>query len=141
MRRLARLGGYGTIMTAGTLTAYRLTVGSGPVSETDATRGTVVALTAFVFFQLFNLQNARFPDHSALRSHAFTNWPLWAASCSVLVLQIGAMSWDRIQLLFTGRDDAVQLSLGNWVVAIAAATPILIVEELRKLLGARNRRA
>ena len=66
MRRLVRLGGYGTIMTAGTLSAYRLTVGSGPVSETDATRGTVVALTAFVFFQLFNLQNARFPDHSAL---------------------------------------------------------------------------
>ena len=140
MRRLVRLGGYGTIMTAGTLSAYRLTVGSGPVSETDATRGTVVALTAFVFFQLFNLQNARFPDHSALRRHAITNWRLWAASGSVLVLQVGAMTVDRIQPLFTGRDAAVQLSPRDWAVAIAAATPILIVEELRKFLDARNRR-
>ena len=141
MRRLARLAGYGAIMTAGTLSAYRLTVGSGPVSEADTTRGTIVALTAFVFFQLFNLQNARFPDHSALRRHAFTNWRLWAATATVLGLQIGAVSWDRIQVLFTGRDAAVQLGLGDWVVAIAAATPILIVEELRKRLGARNRRA
>ncbi len=141
MRRLARLCGYGAIMTAGTLSAYRLTVGSGPVSEADTTRGTIVALTAFVFFQLFNLQNARFPDHSALRRHAFANWRLWVASATVLGLQIGAVSWDRIQVLFTGRNAAVQLGLGDWVVAIAAATPILIVEELRKRLGARNRRA
>ena len=141
MRRLARLGGYGTIMTAGTLAAYRLTVGPGPVSEADATRGTTVALTAFVFFQLFNLQNARFPDHSALRRHVLTNWRLWAASTSVLGLQIGAVSWDRIQQLFTGRDAAVQLSPADWAVAIAAATPILIIEELRKFLTARHRRA
>ena len=140
MRRLARLGGYGTIMTAGTLSAYRLTVGSGPVSETDATRGTVVALTTFVFFQLVNLQNARFPDHSALRRHALTNWRLWAASGAVLVLQVGAMTVDRAQPLFTGRDAAVQLSPRDWAVAIVAATPILIVEELRKVLDARNRR-
>ena len=140
MRRLARLGGYGTIMTVGTLAAYRLTAGSGPVSEADATRGTIVALTAFVFFQLFNLQNARFPDHSALRRHAFTNWHLWAASATVLGLQVGAMSWDRSQTLFTGQDAAVQLSLGDWAVAIAAATPILIIEELRKLVTARHRR-
>ncbi len=141
MRRLARLGSYGTIMTVGTLAAYRLTAGSGPVSEADATRGTIVALTAFVFFQLFNLQNARFPDHSALRRHAFTNWHLWAASATVLGLQLGAMSWDRVQMLFTGRDAAVQLRLGDWAVAIAAATPILIVDEIRKLLNARDRRA
>lgn len=140
MRRLARLGGYGTIMTVGTLAAYRLTAGSGPVSEADATRGTIVALTAFVFFQLFNLQNARFPDHSALRRHAFTNWHLWVASATVLGLQVGAMSWDRSQTLFTGQDAAVQLSLGDWAVAIAAATPILIIEELRKLVTARHRR-
>lgn len=141
MRRLARLGAYGVIMTAGTLTAYRVTVGSGAVSDTDAARGTIVALSAFVFFQLFNLQNTRFPDHSALGRHAFTNWRLWAASGSVLVLQVGAMTVDRIQQLFTGRDAAVRLSLWDWAIAIAAATPILIVEELRKLTAGRTSRA
>ena len=140
-RRLARLGGYGAIMTAGTLAAYRVTVGSGPVSEADATRGTLVALTAFVFFQLFNLQNARFPDHSALRRHALTNWRLWAASGSVLVAQVVAMSWNRIQPLLTGRDTSVWLSPKDWAVAVAAATPILMIEEIRKVLNSRRRRA
>ena len=50
------------------------------------------------------------------------------------------MTIDRIQPLFTGRDAAVQLSPRDWAVAIIAATPILIVEELRKFLDARNRR-
>jgi Ca2+-transporting ATPase len=140
-RRLTRLGAYGATMAIGTLAAYRITAGPGPVSETDTTRGIVVALTTFVFFQLFNLQNARFPDHSTLRPHVFTNWRLWAASGAVLVLQIGAMSSDRIQPVLTGADAAVQLRPRDWAVAIAFATSILIVDELRKLATANHHRA
>ncbi|MHB1474802.1 MAG: cation-translocating P-type ATPase [Dermatophilaceae bacterium] len=138
MRRLAQLSRYGVIMTASTLLAYRLGAGAGPISDTDATRGIVVAFSTFVFLQLFNLQNARFPDHSALRRHALTNWQLWTASGTVLVLHVAAMSWDSAQMLFTGRDAAVHLSLGDWALALAAATPILILEELRKVRAARN---
>jgi Ca2+-transporting ATPase len=141
MRRLARLARYGVIMTACTLLAYRLGAGAGPVSDTDATRGTAIALSTFVFLQLFNLQNARFPDHSALHRHALTNWQLWTASGSVLVIHVAVMSWDSAQRLFTGRGLAIHLTLGDWALALAAATPILIVEELRKVRTARRRTA
>lgn len=135
MRRLARLGAYGLIMTAGTLLAYRLSAGAGPVSDADATRATVVALTTFVFMQLFNLHNARFPDHSGFRRHAISNWRLWSASLVVIVLQAGAMSSDRAQRFFTGRDVAIQLRLRDWALAAAIASSIFLVDEIRKALG------
>ncbi len=138
-RRLAQLVGYGSIMTIGTLAAYRITVGSGPVSGPDATRGTIVALSTFVFFQLLNLQNARFPDHSVFHRHAFTNWRLWVASGTVFVLQVGAMSWGRTQRLFTGRDTAVALDVGHWALAIGMSASILLVEEVRKVVTGKSR--
>jgi len=140
-RRLGQLARFGVIMTVCTLVAYRLGAGAGPVSDIDAARGTVIALSAFVFLQLFNLQNARFPDHSALRRYALTNWQLWTALGGVLVLHVAAMSWDTAQVLFTGRDAAVQLTWGDWTLAIAAALPILLFEELRKARAARKRHA
>ena len=140
LRRLRRLVGYGTLMAAGTLAAYRITAGTGEVSDADATRGAAVALTAFVFFQLFNLQNARFPDHSVLRRHLFTNWRLWAAATSVILLQAVAMTWDPMQRLFTGRDTAVDLTGQDWAIAAAAALPILVVDEARKAIRAARSR-
>ncbi len=139
-RRLAQLVGYGSIMTAGTLVAYRITVGSGAISDADATRGTIVAFTTFVFFQLLNLQNARFPDNSVFHRHALTNWRLWAASGTVFVLQVGAMSWGRTQRLFTGRNASVDLAVGHWVLAVAIAASILGVDELRKFVTRRRHR-
>ena len=118
-----------------------LGAGAGPISDTDATRGTVIALSTFVFLQLLNLQNARFPDHSALRRYALTNWRLWTALGVVLVVHVAAMSWDSAQVLFTGRATAVHLSLGDWALALAAATPILLFDELRKARAAPRRSA
>ncbi len=141
LARLARLSFYGTVMTAGTLLAYRITAGAGPVTDTNATRGAVVALTTFVFFQLFNIHNARFPDHSALGRHALTNWRLWTASASVLVLQIAAMSWGRSQRIFTARDTSVRLTPANWALAISLAMTILAIEETRKALKRRAQSA
>jgi len=129
-----RLGGYGAIMMIGTLVAYRLTVGGGAVSDTDAARGAVVALTTFVFFQLFNLQNARLPDHTAISRHTLRNWRLWAASVSVLVLQVVAMTWDWSQQVFTGRDEAAELGPADWALAAGLAASILVIEEARKLI-------
>ena len=65
-----------------------------------------MALTTFVFFQLFNLQR---------------NWRLWAASVSVLVLQVLAMTWDWAQRVFTGRDEAVELDPADWAQAAGAS--------------------
>ena len=94
-----------------------------------------------MFFQLLNLQNARFPANSVLGRHALTNWRLWVASGTVFVLQIGAMSWGRTQRLFTGRDTAVRLDVGHWALAITLATSILLVDEVRKRVTSRSRPA
>jgi Ca2+-transporting ATPase len=89
-----------------------------------------LAFTTFVLFQFFNIFNARNEHGSAFNRQFFSNGKLWLALLAVLVLQVIVVHWAPAQDVF----DTVDLSLGDWLIALAVASSILLLEEARKLL-------
>ncbi|MBK9001181.1 MAG: cation-translocating P-type ATPase [Myxococcales bacterium] len=122
-RRFAVLFFYGVVMAAGTLAAFRHGLESG------TRHGLTLAFTTFVLFQIFNAFNARTEGRTALTRFAFANPRLWLALGAVLVLQVVAVTWAPARLVF----GTEALSLGDWLLALAIASAILVAEELRKL--------
>jgi Ca2+-transporting ATPase len=132
-RRFLRLLSYGAVMAVGTLAVYRYAAGTDP-SAADAARAATMALTTFVFFQVFNVHNARFPDDSALGRHLFRNGKLWLALGVVVGLQVLATQVAALQRLVTDHDVHATLSTTDWLVVVAIASSILWFEELRKFM-------
>ncbi|MEZ5183021.1 MAG: HAD-IC family P-type ATPase [Acidimicrobiales bacterium] len=129
--RLATIALSGVVMAAGTLgvLAYGQATGS-----TD--HALAMAFTTFVMFQVVNVFNARSEHGTALRRESLRNGKLWAALGVVVVLQVLAVHVDPVQDVFGTAD----LALGDWAIVLAVASSVLVVEELRKLLGrARGR--
>ena len=128
VQRLWRIGLYGVTMAVGTLGLYAWAIGvSG-----EATAMTL-AFTTFVLFQFFNIFNARAEHGSAFNQQFFANGKLWLSLAGVVLLQIVAVHWGPAQAIF----DTVDLSLPEWLLAIAVASSVLVLEELRKLLLSR----
>ena len=90
-----------------------------------------LAFTTFVLFQFFNAFNARAEERSAFGANFFSNWRLWAALATVLVLQVLAVQWSVAQEIF----ETTGLTAGQWLIAVAVASSMPIVEELRKLIA------
>jgi Ca2+-transporting ATPase len=128
-RRLAGLVFFGTIMAVGTLGV----IVTSPDYETGVTlAGTTamtMAFTTFVFFQFFNLLNARNEFGTALGRHSLRNWKLWATIGVALVLQVAAVQVPFLQDLF----GTTELTLAQWATCVAVASSILWIEEIRKL--------
>jgi Ca2+-transporting ATPase len=125
LRRLWRIGLYGVTMAVGTLAVY-----AWATATSGADHAMTLAFTTFVLFQFFNIFNARNEHDSAFNRQFFSNGKLWLALLAVLVLQVTVVHWAPAQRVF----DTVDLSLGNWLIAIAVASSILLLEEARKLL-------
>jgi Ca2+-transporting ATPase len=125
LSRLGNLFSYGLTMAIGTLSLlfYELQTGTSQ-------HATTMAFTSFVLFQLFNVFNARSEKHSTFNHYFFTNRMLWLAIISVIVLQILVINWTPAQNIFK----TTPLSQLDWLIAVAVASTILILEELRKLL-------
>jgi Ca2+-transporting ATPase len=132
-RRFLRLLSYGAVMAAGTLAVYRYAAGTDP-SPADAARAATMALTTFVFFQVFNVHNARFPDESVLGRHVFRNGKLWLALGLVVALQVFATQAPALQRLVTDHDVHATLSATDWLTVVAVASSVLWIEELRKFM-------
>ena len=124
-QRLWRIGLYGATMAVGTLAAYAWALQSG-----NEAKAMTLAFTTFVFFQFFNIFNARAEHGSAFNAQFFSNGKLWLALFAVIVLQIVAVHWRPAQAIF----DTVDLTLTEWMVATAVASSTLLLEEARKLL-------
>ena len=140
--RVLRLVVLGLTMSVGSLavmlTASDFVMGD-PVTGTVA--GTM-AFTTFVFFQFFNLVNCRAEHGTAFRRDMFTNGKLWSIIAVVAILQVAAVHVGFLQSLF----DTTSLTLLEWFTAIAVASSIVWLEELRKLAttvvsGRRGRRS
>jgi len=82
-----------------------------------------------VFFQVFNVFNARNERESVFGRHTLTNHRLWLALAFVVALQIAVVEVPALHGLFKTTD----LDAGSWLLAIAVASTILILEESRKL--------
>jgi Ca2+-transporting ATPase len=128
-RRLSVLVLSGFVMTAGTLgvLAWAREVYG------EAT-GLTMAFSTFVLFQVANALNARNERGSVFRAETLRNLTLWVALAGVVVLQVAAVHLEAGQNLF----DTVAMTETQWGTAVAVASSILWIEELRKL-GVRRR--
>jgi Ca2+-transporting ATPase len=129
--RLLRISAYGVTMMIGTLAVlyYGMLTGS-------ADRALTLAFTTFVLFQFFNVFNARNETGSAFNAHFFDNRMLWLSLAATLLLQIVAVHWAPASRLF----GTTGMVWADWGVAIAVASSVLLLEEMRKL-GVRLWRA
>jgi Ca2+-transporting ATPase len=127
LRRFGNLFTYGLTMTVGTLGVLFYALPRG-----DAEHANAFAFTTFVLFQVFNVFNARSEKSSAFTGHFFANKMLWLTLCGVCLLQILVIHWTPAQRLF----HTTALTVNDWLIAVAVASSVLILEELRKLLSA-----
>jgi P-type Ca2+ transporter type 2C len=131
--RLAKLVFFGVIMAVGSLGV--LVTSPDYVTGVDlaGTVGMTMAFTTFVFFQFFNLLNARNEYGTALGRHTLTNRNLWGSVGVVIVLHVAAVYVPFLQEVF----GTTALTAGQWLICIGVASSILWIEELRKLVAAR----
>jgi Ca2+-transporting ATPase len=139
IRRLLRLLGTGAVMAVGTLGVYVAVAGGfdAPDAETEA-RARTMAFTTFVFFQLFNIFNARSEHTSAFTRQSFTNAKLWASLAVVAALQVLAVVWPSLQQLMTGSDVTAVLGPLDWLLVVAVAALVLVPDEARKLAAGKH---
>ncbi len=133
VQRLWRIGLYGATMAVGTLALY-----VWAMETSGQAKAMTLAFTTFVLFQFFNIFNARAEYESAFNRQFFSNGKLWLALLAVVLLQVVAVHWGPAQAIF----DTVDLSLAEWLLAIAVASSVLLFEETRKLflrLAAKQR--
>jgi Ca2+-transporting ATPase len=125
LRLLGKLVAYGMIMMTGTLGVFWWGMQHG--SEVHARS---LAFTTFVLFQVFNAFNSRVARRSTFNANFFRNRTLWVALAGVVALQVLAVQWTPAHVVF----DVEKLSGGDWLLATAVASSVLVLEELRKLV-------
>jgi Ca2+-transporting ATPase len=123
--RLTRLVLYGAIMMVGTL--YLFLHGLETHGQTYAL---TLAFTTFVLFQFFNVFNARAEKGSAFNTHFFRNGQLWLALVGVLALQALVVHWPPAQGVF----GTTALEFDDWFKAVAVASSVLLLDELKKYM-------
>jgi Ca2+-transporting ATPase len=89
-----------------------------------------LAFTTFVLFQFFNVFNARAEHGTAFNVNFLHNGKLWLALAGVVLLQALVVHWPPAQVIFGTRD----LSPGDWLLATAVASSVLLLDEARKLV-------
>ena len=131
MGRLLRLVLYGLTMMVGTLFMFQYGLASDGQSY-----ALTLAFTTFVLFQFFNVFNARSEHSTVFNRNFFSNGKLWLALGAVLGMQALAVHWGPAQAIF----DTVDLTSDDWLLAIAVASSVLLLDEGRKLLKGLVRR-
>jgi len=97
-----------------------------------------MTFTTLMMFQLFNVFNARSDEQSAFRGLFHNPW-LWGAVALSLALHVGVIYLPFLQKTFS----TVSLGLNDWLLCAAAASSVLWLRELGKLItraAARNAR-
>jgi Ca2+-transporting ATPase len=119
------------VMAAGTL-AVLLLHGDGGIAEpSDETL--TLAFTTFVFFQVFNLLNVRAGAATIFSARLLRNRASWISLGVVVALQVALVYTPFLQAFF----DTTALGLVDWAIAIAVASSVLWLDELRKLIARR----
>lgn len=124
----------GAAMAVATLLALDISLTGGLIeidglSTDDLTEARTVAFTTLVMAQLFNTVNSRSESVSAF-SHLFVNRWLWASIAPGIVLQVAVVELPFLQTAFS----TSALDLVHWGIAVALASLVLWVDELRKLV-------
>lgn len=97
----------------------------------DPDHSRTMAFTTMVMFEIFNAFNFRSFNNSVFRVGVFKNrWLLAAVSFSI-ILQLVVLYTPVLQKAF----HTVPLGLGDWTIAIAVASTVLIFGEVAKRFG------
>ena len=98
--------------------------------EVDIVKAWTISLTTLAIFQWINAWNCRTENQSFFRTNPFSNKFLVGALFIIIGLQIAAVHMPFMQSILRTTD----LTIKEWLMAIAVAFSILIAEELRKLI-------
>ena len=120
----------GAIMAAGTLLVLDASLPGGLIEGSgDMRYAQTMAFTTLMLFQLFNVFNARSDEQSAFIGLFRNHW-LWGAILLSLLLQVAVVYLPFLQQAFS----TVSLSLGDWLRCTAAASAVLWLRELNKVI-------
>ncbi len=126
----------GLLMGAVTLFSIDFCLPGGLVEGTSSlTVARTVGFTTLVLAQLFNAVNARSMTASAF-SGLFANRWLWAAAGLAILLQVAITQVGWLQVAF----QTAALTPAQWLLSLACASVVLLVEEARKLVVRTRRR-
>jgi Ca2+-transporting ATPase len=122
----------GAVMGVGTLGVMDWALPGGLLAGGQGTGhySQTLAFTTLVFFQLFNVFNARSEQRSAFHKLGSNIW-LWLAVLLSVALQVAVVYVPVLQQAFS----TTPLSLNDWLVCVAVGSMVLWVMELRKLIG------
>lgn len=98
--------------------------------DIDLTKALTMSLTTLAIFQWFNAFNCRSENKSIFRMNFFSNKWLIGAMFVVVFLQLMAVYNPIMQKIL--RTTALEFS--DWLIAIAIAFSIIIIEEFRKVV-------
>jgi Ca2+-transporting ATPase len=121
----------GAIMAVGTLGVMDWALPGGLIAGGSGTidYAHTLAFTMLVFFQLFNVFNARSDDRSAFHNLGSNRW-LWVAVLVSAALQVVVVYAPFLQRAF----GTVPLSLADWLLCIGVGSTVLWLMELKKLV-------
>jgi Ca2+-transporting ATPase len=126
----------GAVMAAATLFVLDASLPRGLVQGSgDLAHAQTMAFTTLVLAQLINVFNARSDERSAFAG-LFTNYWLWGAVGLSLALQLFVIYVPAMRNAF----GTIGLSAGDWARCAVAASAVLWVSELWKLVGRRRAR-
>jgi len=112
------------VMMVGTLYVF------GLYQSSDITKALTISATTLAVFQWMNAWNCRSSDKSIFQVNLLSNGFLISATFIVVVLQIWAMNNEFMQGILR----LTPLSASEWVLVVAVASSIIVVEEIRKLV-------
>lgn len=120
----------GVIMAAGTLLVLDASMPGGLLAgHGDLRYGQTMAFTTLVFFQIFNVFNARSDERSAFADLVRNPWLLGAVSLSI-ALQVVVIYTPFLQRAF----GAVALSPADWLLCMGVASSVLWLREISKAI-------
>ena len=129
--RLARILWLGVVMATGTLLVLAYAGEMFPERAGEELFATTLAYATFVFFQMFNLMNVRSTHGSVFSREMAHNAPIWVALAAVPLLLVAVVQVPFLQGIF----DTTSLSADQWLLALAVASSILWLEEVRKVVA------
>ncbi|MCC6627571.1 MAG: cation-translocating P-type ATPase [Chloroflexi bacterium] len=132
------IGYVGAIMAIGTLLVmdWALPGGLIPDGQGSMRYAQTMAFTTLVFYQLFNVFNARSNDVSAVRGLAGNPW-LWVAIGISIALQVLVIYTPFLQTAF----HTTALSLNDWLVCAVVGSSVLWLVEVKKLVARQFRQS
>ena len=120
----------GAIMAFGTLLVLDASLPDGLIEGTGNMRyAQTMTFTTLVFFNLFNVFNARSDEQSAFVG-LFSNRWLWGAVLLSLLLQVPVIYIPFLQQAFS----TISLSASDWLFCLAVASSVLWLRELSKVI-------